>query len=393
MMWSRTFSLILVLSSLLLSCSPKAEIDSAPVEAPPEDIALAFKAVFAELLPDSHESLSIGVKPRKACQNVHSNYSSDNNIIEAIIETAKNHRLVIVNEAHNRASHRAFTLRLAEGLKNEGYRIFAAEAFNTPPGQHEIRQDALHKRGHALKGDGYYTDEAVFGQMVRQVLNSGYRPIYYETESFLKDASRTQRIEARETAQAENLIKRAIEKYPNEKILVHVGFSHGKELPDNHGNIWMGMRIKEQTGIDPLTISQTACEGGVVSGSTRLKILENPSGLHTDEGYDMLVMHPHVEYENGRGTWLKDIDRKFVAVPKVLKHPTEWRYIAAHQLPYTPLESLSDIKLNSEQPVVYDSLLIGPGQKHYLALETGHYVVMSYDSGFKLQNTMRLRVK
>ena len=383
-----------IASLALVSCAQEAEIKSVPITPPPTHVSLAFKPLFAELLPDSHENLSIGAKLRKPCRGIHTNYSIDNAVIETIVQTAKKHRIVIINEAHNRASHRAFTLRLAKGLKKEGYSIFAAEAFNTPPGQHKLRQDAMHKRGYALKGDGYYIREAVFGQMVSNVLELGYRPIYYEIESSPKDVPRKKRIELRETTQAEHLINRAIEKYPNEKILIHVGFSHGKEIPDNHGNVWMGMRIKQQTGINPLTVSQTACEGGDINqGRLRLKVPNIGSALHTNEGYDMLVLHPPVMYENGRGTWLKEVGRKIVPVPKKLKHPTEWRYIAAHKMPYDPVEDLSDIEVRSTQPVVYDSLLLGPNQKHDLALEPGYYVVASYNDALRLQNTTKLYVK
>jgi len=382
----------LMTALVLTSCAQEVKVISAPITAPPEEVSLAFKPMFAELMPDSHENLSIGVKPRKLCQDVHTNYTTDNDIIKIIVESAKDHRLVIVNEAHNRASHRAFTLRLAEALKKEGYSIFAAEAFNTPPGQHETRQAEMLERGHALKGDGYYIRDSVFGQLVRHVLELGYRPIYYEIESSPADVPRKKRIAMREATQAEHLIKRAIEKYPDEKILVHVGFSHGKELPDGLGNVWMGMRIKEQTGIDPLTISQTACEGGDVNQGG-IKTLNVPSGLHRREGYDMLALHPAVQYENGRGTWLKDLGREFVAVPAALRHETEWRYIAAHKLPYTPIEDLKDVEAKSKQPVVYDSLLLGPNQKHDLALEAGHYVVASYNDELLLQGQITLRVK
>ena len=386
--------LALISALILASCSQEVEIVTAPISPPPEDVTLDFSSIFAELLPDSHENLSIGAKPRKACQRVHTNYSNGNDIIGAIVETAKSHPIVIVNEAHNRASHRVLTLRLAKALKKEGFNIFAAETFGAPPRQYESYQEALYRRGYALKKDGYYSDEPVFGQAVRDILELGYRPVFYEIENSPANVPRKDRIALREETQANNLIERTIEKYPNEKILIHVGFSHGKELPDHAGNVWMAMRIKEKTGIDPLTISQTACEGGAIGqGSARLKVLKNPSGLHTGEGYDMLVMHPPVQYENGRGTWLKDIGRRFVPVPKALKHPTEWRYIAAHKFPYDPIEDLNDLEARSEQPVVSDSLLLGPGQKHDLALEQGSYVVASYNQELKLQYHTKLRVK
>ena len=392
-MLRKTYALTLTVL-LLLSCSKIDEHSSAPVAPPPEEVALAFSAILDELLPDSHENLSIESKKGKACQGFHTSYSTDDNVIEALVETAKEHRLVIINEAHNRSSHRAFILQLAEALHKEGYTIFAAETFSTAPGFHEERQNALEHRGFALKRDGYYSVDPVFGQTVRRVLELGYKPVFYEIEASPADVPRENRIEIRETAQAKNLIERAIDKYPNEKTLVHVGFSHGKELPDRVGNVWMGMRIKTQRKIDPLTISQTACEGGDINErKTRLKILENPSSLHTQEGYDVLILHPQTQFENGRGTWLKDIGRKFVPVPKPLRHSTEWRYISAHQQPYEPVGDLTNMLERSQQPVSYDSLLLGPGQKHYLALEPGNYVIASYDSDLTLEGKATLQVK
>jgi len=104
------YGLFVLTSALfLMSCAQKTDLQTEPITAPPEDVVVDFKSIIAELLPDSHENLAIGAKPRKACQSVHTNYSSENDILDTIIESAKNHRLVIINEAHNRASHRAFS--------------------------------------------------------------------------------------------------------------------------------------------------------------------------------------------------------------------------------------------------------------------------------------------
>ena len=80
-------------------------------------------------------------------------------------------------------------------------------------------------------------------------------------------------------------------------------------------------------------------------------------------------------------------------MPAQLRHEKEWRYIAAHKLPYTPIKDLNDMEAKSKQPVVYDSLLLGPNQRHDLALETGHYVVASYNDELLLQGQIKLRVE
>jgi len=385
---------VLISALILTSCAEEVEIASASITPPPEDVALDFRQTFVELLPDAHENLSVNLRKFRACEKEHMAESTNVSLIKNIAEIAREHRIVIINEAHNNSHHRKFIMQLALALKEEGYNLFAAETFATPPGQHEIFQNDMAKRGYALKRDGYYTQDPVYGQLVREVLKIGYQPIFYERENIApRDTPRGERISMREEEQAENLLARAIEKFPNQKILVHVGFSHGKELPDQRGNIWMGTRLKAKTGVNPLTISQTACEIQGGARESRLKTLTVPSDIHTKEGYDMLVMHPPANYENGRGTWLKEIGRKFVPVPQALQHVSEWRYIAAHRLPYEPIEALSDKKLNSIQPVVYDSLLLGPGQKHDLALEPGHYVIASYDRELLLQSQVKLRVK
>ena len=62
----------------------------------------------------------------------------------------------------------------------------------------------------------------------------------------------------REDAQTANLIEAVLGAAPETKLIVHVGHSHVAELPV-HGTPWMAARLKERTGIDPLTISLTAC--------------------------------------------------------------------------------------------------------------------------------------
>ncbi len=107
--------------------------------------------------------------------------------IETITSLASTRQIVILNEAHHVAMHRAFSLRLAKKLKSLGFQYFAAEAFNPDT-------DALTKRGYPIRSTGFYTHEPMFGDLVRQTLRLGYVPIAYECTEFPSTDSVTESI-------------------------------------------------------------------------------------------------------------------------------------------------------------------------------------------------------
>ncbi|HFB54683.1 MAG TPA: hypothetical protein ENJ46_02070, partial [Hellea balneolensis] len=179
------------------------------------------------------------------------------NPIGKIVEEAKKHRIVIVNEAHDQARDRAFIAKIAQALRPEGFSIYAAETFATRDVSVDAWQAEIMQRGYPINHDGYYIREPMFGQLVRTVLELGYKPVAYESRlPYDKSISRAERIKRRELEQTKNLIENALDKYPDEKILIHVGYSHAREKEDRRGNLWMAHFLKEQTGEDPLTISQ-----------------------------------------------------------------------------------------------------------------------------------------
>jgi hypothetical protein len=179
---------------------------------------------------------------------------------EVIMELARTHPVIMVNEAHHVPEHRAFTITLLEGLYQRGFRYFAAESLD----EHDT---ALQRRGYATFATGYYDREPVFADMVRTAIRLGYRIVPYEATSPVSPFGFSDPVRAindREREQAEHLRDRIFKQDPNAKVLVHVGYGHHSEqstdleFEGKKGQLkTMGVWFKELTGIDPLTLDST----------------------------------------------------------------------------------------------------------------------------------------
>lgn len=178
--------------------------------------------------------------------------------IEAVVEAARGTQVVILNEAHNVSAHRAFAARVVRALRPLGFDWFAAEAF-TPPQDGPAPSVSLYRDGMAFTRDfGWYTQDPVFAETIREAARLGYRFRDYEFNWMQRapdDAGAEARIAMREQAQADNLIANVLAPNPNAKVLVYVGYDHAMEKPNRFGT-WFAARLKAASGIDPLTIEQ-----------------------------------------------------------------------------------------------------------------------------------------
>jgi hypothetical protein len=157
---------------------------------------------------------------------------------EYIIERSKNEQIIIINEAHHQPLHRVFTESLLDGLYENGFRYLGLEAL--------AEDSLLNIRKWPKVGDGYYTNEPQFGNLIREALRLGFTVFGYES---------TEKGKARERGQAINILK-FLEKDPDAKILIHCGFGHVVE--DGHpswGKAMAGL-LGELANIDPFTIDQ-----------------------------------------------------------------------------------------------------------------------------------------
>lgn len=202
--------------------------------------------------------------------------------LDEIVQQARATSVVIVNESHERSEHRGFSARIAERLRPLGYDTLAIETLSNPRADTGARflpsYIARPDQPYFEDGDGYYLAEAGFGRFGRKAKALGYRFVPYEInfdDGLPADAPVAQQISVREEAQSA-AIARFLSEHPGAKLLVHVGYSHAREVPTAKGDTWMAARLKAKTGIDPLTISQTTCRGG--GGTTHLVALPADEG-------------------------------------------------------------------------------------------------------------------
>ena len=181
-----------------------------------------------------------------------------------LFNAAKDRRAVFFNESHGEVRSRAGIYPMLGVLRSQGFTHLAMETLGTTSRQERtpgscmdtsMLDEGLQRRGYPIARSGYYTQEPVFGELVREALRLGFELIAYDTYV----AGRT--IAQREQNQADNLAC-LLRSNPDLRLVVIGGFSHIAESED----FWvpggaMAYRFKVATGIDPLTISTTTLLG------------------------------------------------------------------------------------------------------------------------------------
>jgi hypothetical protein len=300
---------------------------------------------------------------------------------------ARNTRVMMINEAHDKPQHSAFVLSLLEGLYKEGYRYLAMEMLNNFS-DHELSRLRLHT--------GYYTAEPVMGELVRQALAIGYRLVSYE------DTVSAHMPNTRDSIQAAN-IYRVLQDDTTARVLVLAGYTHISEKMGEDGFIPMALAFKKISGIDPLTIDQTDMteEGNFAYGRVLYQAylqnfpLKTPSialvnnapvnVIHGDR-YDLSVIHPPTLYQDGRPTWLS-LGGLRQPVPIKPGSPSVFFVQAYYQ------DEISENKNKPWQLVPADQTYIMGGKKLYLLyLKKGKYMVYFRDIDYHILNTLAIEV-
>ena len=269
--------------------------------------------------------------------------------IDEIVKRARQTRIVILNENHLDPRGRAFGLEVAKALKPLGYSVLAMEAFRAAADDNDERRrmEQLMKDGVVrAAGDyysGYYLDDPVFADFVRQSVALGYRTVSYET------AVRGYSDAEREEAQADNLIRRGINPFPDAKILVYVGERHAAEHPiasEEKTYLKMAAILKSKTGIDPLTIDQAGLSEIPMNRPDvdlyKIAKTKAPkiSMVLVDQGtsltigllaaaVDLQVVHPISKLQYGRPDWLLKMNRIPSPIPKNLIPKSGLRLVQA----------------------------------------------------------------
>jgi len=304
---------------------------------------------------------------------------------EAIISNAPHYRVIMINEAHAKPVHRAFTYSLLEDLYQQGYHYLAMEAFNNYSNR---CLDSLNVF------TGYYTYEPVAGELVRKALQLGFTLVAYE-DTLAAVHSPSQRDSVQAAA-----IYAVMKKDPSAKILVHAGYRHIAE--EKTGDYTpMAFWFKKISGTDPFTIDQTNMTEGsdfeygrvfYEYFNTRFNI-NSPSILYQDKrpfnpmeekGYDVIVMHPATTYLHNRPSWLAlNGERKLTLV-----QPAEKMLFL--------VQAYYDNEYNAEQLnylVPADQTYITNREGYYaLFLRKGKYRIVMRDVSYKILTTKELEV-
>lgn len=264
--------------------------------------------------------------------------------IAEIVRRARDTSIVIINEAHYSPRDRAFALEIARALRPLGYRYLAAETFNQSWEGGPSRAIAqLAAERVVTRETGYFTFDPVFARYVTAALRLGYQPVAYESTP--AQNARGRGIQPREDGEAENL-QAFLRAHPGAKLLVHVGHGYVNEVPTTNADgspfFFMAARLKQLTGIDPLTINQTTMSDlqpamrdaypvAAAKAGTRDVVLfegDRPLLLGTP-ATDLQVVHPARRYRYGRPTWLAALGGRPVAIPKAMLPATGERLIQA----------------------------------------------------------------
>lgn len=291
--------------------------------------------------------------------------------IPEIVRRAKETSIVILDENHLDPRGRAFGLEVARALRPLGYTVLAAEALkrDVEDAASRDRMAKLASDGYPRQTSGYYLDDPVFADFIRQSLALGYRPVAYESTrtDYAKDPIEAQG--QREQDQADKLIRRAVKQYPGAKILVYVGEHHIAERPiaAEGGKVaMMAERLKRATGIDPLTIDQAglsplpmnrpdadlyAIAAPKAQGQSMVLMRQGKPlvvGLLAGS-VDLQVVHPAAMQAGGRPDWLTIMGRKPVPVPQELLPSSGMRLVQAFLVG------------EEEDAIPLDQVLVGAG--------------------------------
>jgi len=331
---------------------------------PPEETRSMAAQRHMQTLPAvGREDLLAAIKgPRPAAAACRRAETADANPLDAIERLAGETRLVIVNEAHDRPSHREFIRQIAKRLSNVGYSAFAAETFGP-------RIGASPSVPYAKIEDGYYSNEPVFGNLIRTVKGLGYELHAYEHRGPSDDSKgQWERANAREEGQAENLMLVLSQMQDHERLLVHVGYSHASEVPipsfEGKSLGWMAARLKAKSGIDPLTIDNTDCLSNSMAPE-----LSKDSHKHEQGQFDLVVGHPELQFTNGRPIYRLMDGHQLVDLPDAMLNGHQ-RVIVEVRRYDEPLDAV---------PV--DRLLLRPGESLPLVLPDGKFRISSYEEG------------
>ncbi len=293
-----------------------------------------------------------------------------------ILERSCREKIIIINEAHTYPVHRAFTRSLLQGLYDNGYRYLGLEALWLPL-MTDLKEFTL--------DSGYYTREPEFGNLIATALQIGFTLFGYE--NFDKKGNREE-IQAHQIADF-------MQAHPDGKVLIHCGHDHVIEGTPNITR-WgkaMAGRLKDMTGIDPFTISQTLCldksrsqynhpyvdmvnrDYPVIMVDVSGKTFE---GHESSDQVDCAIIHPAVKYIHGRPDWMLRYGERHECAVQL---PTDAAFpllVLAYRVGDFDRESVPADIVCLECAGEHPPLVLQPGQYDVVILDRNYLTALRY---------------
>ena len=263
-----------------------------------------------------------------------------------IVEAARHAGITMIGEGHAEPLTRDFIGKVAVALRGQGYAGYAAETFNVGIGG---KSPAM-----PLASDGTYSNEPIYGRLIRRLRSLDYRLAPYEADFGIIDRKGNVG-QQRRVMQAANLLAQM--KRETSKLLVHAGEGNHSELVRANGLRSMGAIFAETSGIDPLTIDTISQEA-----PGEVPVVCDPAAFEgMPHSFDIRIGMPKLVFERGRPRWRLEAGDHFAAIPASLRRPDE---IAVYEA--RPAGERGD-----STPM--DRLLLRPGETLPLLLPPGRY--------------------
>lgn len=303
--------------------------------------------------------------------------------IPKIIELAKKHRLLMINESHTKPLHRVFVAKLSQALAKTGFDYMGIEPLSRSLDDADTMTKFM-QRGYPLFAElTYLRRDPIIGQAIEMIIASGYDLFAIETDLPMPLGTQS-RIAHRESNNADRVIK-FMGQNPKRKFVLYTGPHHLKEELDYSGNAWLAKFIKDKSKIDPLTIAQTDCYGRGYFDKGELgyamPIDQNGTPISFG-GFDVIVIPPVEDGYRGRPLWLKTaLGRQYVDIPENLKFDDQYTYVEAINLD------------RHENAGAEDNIYRKPYSNKVLALRPGRYRLETTNKNKELLASIEYRVE
>lgn len=217
---------------------------------------------------------------------------------EYLLKRAKDTEILILNEAHHFPAHRIFARKLLAGLWAQGYRYLGLEALSMVP---DFKQPT-----YPLSALGYYCNEPMFAHFIREAIRLGFILFPYESSKQGKE---------RELEQATN-IANFLKENTAGKTFIYCGYSHNYECEIPDWEKAMAGRLKELTGLNPLTVDQTSFNGisEIPLNESVVFVDSSKQSFMSSACMDMYVFHPSISFKEEKAIWKTSIASQWVKV-------------------------------------------------------------------------------